>query len=273
MNIDHQSSRKDLNNKMQESPNAAPTERWLPVVGQEGKYEVSDRGNVRSLNRIIVNRNGIPRSRKGCVLKPFLTTAKRRKRYRQVSIDSWPWGVARLMLEAFVGPRPFPGAVARHLNDQERDDRLDNLAWGTPKQNSEDLDRNGHRNPVRGERSGAARVTEAHVLAIRSESARGRTIQSLSQEFGISKTAIGSIVTGRTWTHVGGEIRGPLARTDYQPRGEASVKAKLTEVDVIEIRGSYAAGEITQQQLASKYGVALMTINFIVNRKNWKHVP
>jgi hypothetical protein len=33
-------------------------ERWAPIPGYEGAYEVSDRGRVRSLERVVVMRDG-----------------------------------------------------------------------------------------------------------------------------------------------------------------------------------------------------------------------
>ena len=30
-------------------------ERWLPVPGYEGRYEISDRGNARSLDRVVAD--------------------------------------------------------------------------------------------------------------------------------------------------------------------------------------------------------------------------
>jgi hypothetical protein len=46
--------------------------------------------------------------------------------------------IHHLVLEAFVGPRPFPSAVARHLNGTKIDNQLANLAWGTQKENVHD---------------------------------------------------------------------------------------------------------------------------------------
>ena len=48
------------------------------------------------------------------------------------------------VLEAFVGPRP-KGAVARHLNDDPVDNRLENLSWGSRTENMEDAYRNDRR--------------------------------------------------------------------------------------------------------------------------------
>ena len=45
-----------------------------------------------------------------------------------VDIDGAPRLVAELVLTAFIGPKP-PGAVARHLNGDKTDNRLENLSW------------------------------------------------------------------------------------------------------------------------------------------------
>lgn len=44
----------------------------------------------------------------------------------------------RLLLESFGYPKPFPNAVVRHLNDDKNDLSLDNLKWGTLKENRSD---------------------------------------------------------------------------------------------------------------------------------------
>ena len=41
-----------------------------------------------------------------------------------------------------MGPRPNYLAVARHLNDEKTDNRLENVAWGTRKENAADMRRN-----------------------------------------------------------------------------------------------------------------------------------
>lgn len=46
------------------------TERWLPVPGWEGFYEVSDYGNVRSVDRTITRSDGQKRRFKGKTLSP-----------------------------------------------------------------------------------------------------------------------------------------------------------------------------------------------------------
>lgn len=111
-------------------------ERWAPVLGYEGFYEVSDAGRVRSLDRIIAW-NGTSKLVTGRILRGAqLADGKRR-----VPLCRDGGYVNRLVhvlvLEAFVGPRP-PGLLACHNNDVPTDNRLDNLRWDTPSSNQYD---------------------------------------------------------------------------------------------------------------------------------------
>jgi hypothetical protein len=49
-----------------------PPERWRAIPDYEGFYEVSDRGRVRSLDRIIYRRNGMRYRARGRILRPGL---------------------------------------------------------------------------------------------------------------------------------------------------------------------------------------------------------
>lgn len=127
------------------------TEEWRPPPGLEGLYEVSDLGRVRSLDRQIWIdpipgvRAGHWRSLKGQIVEPGWTGPKN-KQYLHLSMGRTAPNrrVSHVVLEAFIGPRP-DGMWARHLNDQTDDNRLVNLAWGTPAENYADMVRNGIR--------------------------------------------------------------------------------------------------------------------------------
>lgn len=56
-----------------------------------------------------------------------------------------------------------------------------------------------------------------------------------------------------------------------QTRGEDQATAKLTEVQVLEIRRRKATE--TYDNLAKAFGVAPMTLHKIVTRKTWRHLP
>jgi len=58
-----------------------------------------------------------------------------------------------------------------------------------------------------------------------------------------------------------------------QPRGELNGLAKLTQEQVRAMRAEYAAGGISQPALARRYGIAHGTLEAILHRRSWKHVP
>lgn len=106
-------------------------ERWLPVVGWEGLYEVSVLGRVRRNGRVL----SPARKTDGHLRVELWRNNKGRQRF-----------VHHLVLEAFVGLCP-PGQECLHSNDIGDDNQLDNLRWGTRSANRFDMVRNG-RHPM-----------------------------------------------------------------------------------------------------------------------------
>lgn len=113
-------------------------ERWRPISGHEGRYEVSDLGRVRSLAQTTSD----GRRLKARVLKG------RPQRSGHLSVPLTAGGVTRnalvhrLVLIAFVGPPPA-GMHALHSDGNPGNNRLANLRWGTPSENSLDAVRHG----------------------------------------------------------------------------------------------------------------------------------
>ena len=94
-------------------------ERWLPVVGNDG-YLVSDQGRVK-------------RIKTGAIFSPESSV------YRVVDLRTVGASrtvlVHRLVMAAFGGPCP-PGLCVNHKNGNKHDNRLDNLEYVTPRENS-----------------------------------------------------------------------------------------------------------------------------------------
>lgn len=111
------------------------TERWIPVPRFVGRYEISDLGRVRSVARYIQTGFGFR-------WQPSKIVGERGHRgYAYVML--WKNGkrknlrVNRLVLTAFVGPRPSH-VEAMHTLPDRLDNRLTNLEWGTAEQNREE---------------------------------------------------------------------------------------------------------------------------------------
>jgi hypothetical protein len=123
-----------------------PDEKWRPVPGYEGRYEVSDDGQVRALPG-----PGTGRVDQVRLLKPY----RARGGYLEVALYSGDGkrgrshrGVHSLILEAFVGPRP-DGKFALHADDDPNNNTLPNLRWGTYSENGLDKVRNGNHHNAR----------------------------------------------------------------------------------------------------------------------------
>lgn len=116
---------------------------WKDIPGHEGRYQVSDLGRVRSLDRMIeypahvtssgLRRGGYARKLQGRVLRPgrFTHTG-----HVSVVLGHGAHGspVHRLVLAAFIGPPP-PDHEVLHLNHVASDNRLCNLRYGTRSEN------------------------------------------------------------------------------------------------------------------------------------------
>ena len=55
-------------------------------------------------------------------------------------------------------------------------------------------------------------------------------------------------------------------------RGEQTSTSVLTDKDIKPIREEYATGNISQRQLAKKYGVCQATIKDVLARITWTHI-
>lgn len=99
---------------------------WIDVAGYEGLYQVSNKGRVLSLTR------------EGLILSPATSPAG----YLRVSLHKQGKGksvsIHRLVIENFVGPQPFEKAVTRHLDGNPANNSVENLKWGTQKENCAD---------------------------------------------------------------------------------------------------------------------------------------
>ena len=55
-------------------------------------------------------------------------------------------------------------------------------------------------------------------------------------------------------------------------KGSSHTWAKITEQDVLSIRQQYNGGKISQQSLATQFGLSQTAIGQIIRRERWKHM-
>ena len=196
-------------------------EEWRPVGGYEGWYSVSSLGSVRR------DVDG-----KGTYAGRVLNTKIPANGYLQVGLSNERGGkqsshsIHVLVATAFLSPRP-EGYGVNHINGNKIDNRVCNLEWVTPKQNSEHAvalglmpsgDRSSSRlHPdsyprgdkhyarlrpevmARGSANGNAKLTEEIVREILN-SAENRI--TLANRYGLNKETISRIRRRECWLHV-----------------------------------------------------------------------
>lgn len=100
--------------------------------------------------------------------------------------------VARLVCEAFHGPAPAETPVCMHLDENSRNNRPENLAWGTQKAN---LNAPGFLARSSRSRMGRAhvRLSPAQRREIISRAASGEIKADLAKEYGIAPCTVSNM--------------------------------------------------------------------------------
>lgn len=178
---------------------------WRQITGFSS-YEVSSHGRAR-------RRVDGPNMKAQSILKPGITPNGYVK-FGMTGDDGHRRTVSahRLVAMAFL-PRPHDGAVyVLHANDVKTDNRVENLRWGTPAENTADAVRNdrlalGDSHPChvkpwtrpRGESIKHSKLTEDQVLEIFNDKRKQRDIAA---EYGVDQALIGRIRNGKVWRHL-----------------------------------------------------------------------
>lgn len=177
-------------------------ETWRPCVDFPG-YEVSHLGNVRSLNRIIVNRmrfGPVRRRMPGRALRKKITTHG----YEVVTICGKQRYVHRLVAKAFIPVVPGK-KIINHKNSVRSDNWMENLEWCTPGENIVHAHTTGRTRLVGNGRGGGSKLklTKEDIRAIRFFYVRGATTNKiLAKTFGVKKSTICNIAKRNTYRWV-----------------------------------------------------------------------
>lgn len=183
---------------------------WKPIQRFDSLVEVSNLGNVRTVDRVVKSKGGT-RVVKG----------------RLVKFRSHPWGywwcefmvngtrywdfVHRLVAEAFFGPCP-EGHYVLHGDNDPRNNRVENLRYGTPAENCSD--KLIHGTQPTGERIPWHKLKESQVVDIRCKRAAGAKLADIAAEYGVSEVYVWHICTGQKWPNAGGPIEGKVRKVN-----------------------------------------------------------
>jgi len=169
------------------------TEQWQPIKGYEGRYEVSDHGNVKSLCH----------SSSGRLRKSFLGLGG----YNAVQIyrNGVPKGfyIHRLVAQAFL-PNPEGKPQVNHKNGVKTDNRIENIEWCTNSENRQHAYDVGLQAKRPGEINGNASLSSYQVKRLRllHECSPRLTLNDLARAFSVDRSTIHLILKRKTWQNI-----------------------------------------------------------------------
>jgi hypothetical protein len=161
------------------------SEVWKSVPNYEGIYEISNHGNFAVLKK------------DGRVLRKLNSATH----YLSVSCKSLNGGIQkslyihRIVALVFIGERP-DGMIIRHIDGNRFNNHVDNLSYGTPKQNYEDVVK--HKSQ-KGSNNGRSILNESGAKAVRYLNAYGVSQKTLAEAFEVSIGAINATLKNRNW--------------------------------------------------------------------------
>lgn len=112
---------------------------WRTIDGYEGYYEVSDNGDVRSLDRFVPNGNYSVRKIQGRMMKLTQSYGRNHDGYFVVNLRKNHTAkvipVHRLVAETFI-PNPDNLPTVNHKDGDKANNRVSNLEWASYSENN-----------------------------------------------------------------------------------------------------------------------------------------
>ena len=235
-------------------------EQWRDVVGYEGRYQVSNMGRIKSVERD--SQGAFKYKVSARIIKQNLSG-----NYSRVGL-SGPQGIKtelvhRLVLGAFHGPCP-EGCEVMHLDGNPFNNKESNLRYGSPSCNS--AFKIDHGTVVRGEEVKTSKLTQKEVDDIREEYNESVSMSFLSKKYGVCAVTVFKILNNLIWCD---DNYIPATHTKKPLRGEDSPLSKLTQEEADEIRKIHGMGGVSAAFLSRKYGVSTVVIRRIINNKSY----
>ncbi len=175
-------------------------EEWRPVAGFEGIYEISNIGRVRSYARPYMGWQ---------LLKPHCSSNKVRYFHVDLCIagSKKSRNVHALVAQSFIGAKPR-GYQVNHKDTNTFNNRVDNLEYVTPSQNTLHASRMGLMKACRplvyahGENHGMSKLTDEIVIEMRQLHAAGMSFREIARRSQVCARTAARAIKGLGWAHV-----------------------------------------------------------------------
>jgi Trp operon repressor len=171
------------------------SEKWLPVVGYEDVYSVSNFGKIRR-----------EKPYKSTKVGRILVGGKNPQGYSIFGLykngTRHYMALHTIVTNAFLGQRP-KDKVVNHKDGNKLNNNIQNLEYVTVKENNDHAKNTGLLRPLRGEDKVEAKLTEKNVKQMRSDYLNKiKSQKELTQEYGISIACVSRTVNRKSWQHI-----------------------------------------------------------------------
>ena len=176
---------------------------WKEIKGFENYYSVSSFGRVKSLDRYILQSNGVRRKVKGRVLKSTISNSG----YKNITLvkgSKYQLFIHRLVADAFIINNENKSTV-NHKDGNKLNNNYENLEWATYSENNIHAIHTGLRcmKYCTGENQYASKLSDKDVIKIRElYKYTDLSQKEISNMFDVSRTNVNLIVNRKRWTHI-----------------------------------------------------------------------
>lgn len=177
---------------------------WKDINGYEGIYQISNLGNLKSLDRECYNSRYGSFKREGGLMKTPLNSDG--YPYCTLSKNGVPrtYKVHRLVAEAFIS-KDDQKKFVNHKDGIKSNNKVSNLEWCTHSENIKHAFEIGLNKSKNGEDHYRAKLTKKDVLEIRkifNDPQNNLTKKEVAKKYGVTDVSISYIVLRKTWKDI-----------------------------------------------------------------------
>lgn len=180
---------------------------WKPCPDYEQYYEVSTLGRIRT-RRVFIPNESLFGDVGGYFKKQSIKTQTvNRDGYMTTKLckdgKCLRRTVHRMVAKAFL-ENPDNLSQVNHIDGDKTNNQVDNLEWISPSGNIIHAYATGLMNTehLKGEKNNKAKLTADDVRKIKKMFSRGAEVKDIADAYGVSRTTIYYIKSGRTWKEV-----------------------------------------------------------------------